>query len=53
VQRLRSEADDVICLMQPLDFWGISGFYVDFHQLEDDEVTRELEAAAARPGKAA
>ena len=50
VERLQAEADEVICLMQPLDFWGISGFYVDFHQLEDDEVTRALEAAAARPG---
>ncbi len=53
VERLQEEADDVICLMQPLDFWGISAFYVDFHQLEDDEVTRALEAAAARVGKAA
>jgi predicted phosphoribosyltransferase len=53
VRRLAHEADEVICLMQPPDFWGISGFYVDFHQLEDDEVTRALEAAAARPGKAA
>jgi predicted phosphoribosyltransferase len=35
--------------MQPTDFWGISAFYLDFHQLEDEEVTRALEAAA-RPG---
>ena len=49
VERLQKEADQVICLMQPLEFWGISGFYLDFHQLEDDEVTRALEAAA-RPG---
>jgi predicted phosphoribosyltransferase len=45
VERLQSEADEVICLMQPLDFWGISAFYLDFHQLEDAEVTRALEAA--------
>ncbi len=50
VERLQAEADEVICLMQPLEFWGISGFYIDFHQLEDDEVTRALEAAAARSG---
>ena len=50
VERLEKEADEVICLMQPLEFWGISGFYLDFHQLEDDEVTRSLEAAAARLG---
>ena len=49
VDRLAREADEVICLMQPLDFWGISAFYEDFHQLEDEEVTRALEAAAARP----
>jgi len=49
VERLQAEADEVICLLQPLDFWGISGFYVDFHQLEDEEVTRALEAAASRP----
>ena len=48
VERLEREADEVICLRQPLEFWGISAFYVDFHQLEDEEVTRALEAAAAR-----
>jgi predicted phosphoribosyltransferase len=53
VERLEKEADEVICLTQPLEFWDISGFYLDFHQLEDDEVTRALEAAAARlAGKA-
>jgi predicted phosphoribosyltransferase len=49
VERLRTEADQVICLAQPREFWGISDFYVDFHQLEDDEVIRALETAAARP----
>jgi len=49
VERLQQEADEVICLLQPTDFWGISAFYLDFHQLEDEEVTRALEAAA-RPG---
>lgn len=51
-ERLQREAEDVICLMQPTEFWGISGFYVDFHQLEDDEVIRALDAAAARTGAA-
>ncbi len=50
VERLQQEAEDVICLMQPTDFWGISGFYLDFHQLEDAEVTRALDEAAARLG---
>jgi len=48
VERLQQEADDVVCLMQPTDFWGISAFYVDFHQLEDEEVTRALDDAARR-----
>ena len=51
VARLAREADEVVCLMEPVDFWGISSFYADFHQLEDEEVTRALEAAA-RPGTA-
>lgn len=50
VDRLRQEADEVVCLMQPLDFWGISAFYVDFHQLDDDEVTRALDTAARVEG---
>ena len=50
VERLEREAEEVICLMQPTHFWGISGFYLDFHQLEDDEVTRALDDAAARLG---
>jgi len=52
VARLAREADEVVCLMEPVDFWGISSFYADFHQLEDEEVTRALEAAA-RHGTAA
>jgi predicted phosphoribosyltransferase len=48
VQRLRQEADEVICLMQPAHFWGISGFYLDFHQLDDTEVTRALDSATQR-----
>ena len=53
---LRREADDVVCLVEAEIFSGIGAFYADFHQLEDAEVLRLLEAAAARqaavqPGK--
>jgi putative phosphoribosyl transferase len=48
LERLRAEAEDVVCLREPLDFCGLSDFYLDFHQLEDDEVIRALDAAAAR-----
>jgi len=51
LRRLRQEADDVICLMQPAAFWGISGFYRDFHQLDDAEVTSALDAVAAGSGE--
>ena len=51
--RLRAEADEVVCLLQPRAFWDISEFYADFHQLDDAEVVRALEAADARTGNAA
>lgn len=44
---LRGEADEVICLTQPPHFGGISQFYVDFHQVCDEEVIDLLKAAAA------
>ncbi len=48
VTRLGREADEVVCLEQPRDFQAIGQWYLDFHQLEDDEVIRLLDAAAAR-----
>ncbi|HEU0200608.1 MAG TPA: phosphoribosyltransferase family protein [Burkholderiaceae bacterium] len=48
VARLAAEADAVICLVQPEWFPGISGFYRDFHQLDDEEVVELLEQAALR-----
>jgi len=46
VARLRSEVDDLVCLAQPEVFGAIGLFYVDFHQLSDEEVVRALNAAA-------
>ncbi len=53
---LRAEADVTICLEVPSDFVAIGQFYVDFHQLSDDEVTDILDdfktrEAAAEAGK--
>lgn len=48
VARLGREADQVVCLEEPRNFQAISQWYLDFHQLEDDEVIRLLEAAARR-----
>ncbi|MCS6890967.1 MAG: phosphoribosyltransferase family protein [Rhodovarius sp.] len=45
---LQAEADQVVCLHRPARFPGVGAFYQDFHQLEDAEVIRLLDAAAAR-----
>ena len=38
IDALREEVDDVVCLWQPELFGAIGRFYIDFHQLTDDEV---------------
>jgi putative phosphoribosyl transferase len=38
VDALRAEVDDVVCLAQPVPFGAIGYFYLDFHQLTDEEV---------------
>jgi putative phosphoribosyl transferase len=42
---LKREADDVVCLDSPEFFGGLSAFYRDFRQLEDDEVIALLDRA--------
>ncbi|MGD9295083.1 MAG: erythromycin esterase family protein [Roseobacter sp.] len=39
-------ADDVICLHPAKDFFGVGGFYRDFHQLSDSETVALLDEAA-------
>jgi predicted phosphoribosyltransferase len=34
--------DDVVCLLAPEDFYAIGQFYLDFSQVEDDEVVKLL-----------
>lgn len=46
IERLRREADEVVCLEAPPALGAISMFYADFRQLEDDEVVSLLELAA-------
>jgi putative phosphoribosyl transferase len=53
VAALRKQVDDLVCLDAPRDFWAISPFYVDFHQLEDAEVIDYLDRAAQLPAKTA
>lgn len=48
--RLRAEADDVVCLEAPEDFYAIGAWYRDFGQLDDDQVRALLARAwAERP----
>jgi putative phosphoribosyl transferase len=58
---LREEADDIVCLHTPEPFFAIGLYYLDFHQIPDEEVIRllligrpEVEKAAvpAPPAKA-
>jgi putative phosphoribosyl transferase len=42
VASLRSDADQVIALYQPADFYAIGQFYEDFTQTSDEEVVRLL-----------
>jgi putative phosphoribosyl transferase len=51
IEELRREADEVVCLGTPADFFGVGQFYHDFHQVTDDEVIRMLELA--RPQQSA
>ncbi len=41
IEALRSEADEIVCLETPEDFFAVGQFYRDFHQVSDDEV-REI-----------
>lgn len=46
-ERLRSVADDVLCVLAPSDFHAVGAHYVDFRQTTDEEVRALLDAAAA------
>jgi putative phosphoribosyl transferase len=49
IAELRQDADDVVCLELPWDFYAIGQFYADFSQTSDEEVIACLERAATRP----
>jgi putative phosphoribosyl transferase len=43
---LRAEVDDLVCLATPEPFHAVGAHYVDFHQVNDDEVLAALHAAS-------
>ncbi len=46
VERLRGEADEVVCLLAPPSFTAVGTWYHDFSQTSDDEVVELLAATA-------
>ena len=45
IEELRSEADEVICLMTPEPFYAVGSHYEDFTQTSDEEVIELLKKA--------
>jgi putative phosphoribosyl transferase len=45
IERLRPEADEVVCLATPELFLAIGSFYRDFRQVRDEEVVELLRQA--------
>ncbi|MEU6219704.1 phosphoribosyltransferase family protein [Streptomyces sp. NPDC047022] len=52
-ERLGEEADELVSLETPRDFYAVGQFYIDFAQVEDEEVAACLEGAGSRPGSVA
>jgi len=49
VNRLRSAADEVVCLRTPMWLWAVGQAYEEFHEVSDDEVVQLLAHANAQP----
>ncbi len=49
IRELRSEADDVVCLHQPEQFWAVGQFYRHFDAVEDDEARRLFDSVEVSP----
>ena len=43
IEALRGEADEIVCLETPEDFFAVGQFYRDFHQVTDKEVRAILQ----------
>lgn len=48
--RLSAEADEIVCLQAPEEFYAVGQFYDDFTQLDDADVIALLAEAAQRSG---
>lgn len=48
VRRIRAEADEVICLAEPEEFFAVGEFFEEFAQVTDEEVIAILHRAQPR-----
>lgn len=47
INLIKQEVDDLICLLTPIQFWGVGGFYNKFTQTTDNEVIELMQKAKA------
>jgi predicted phosphoribosyltransferase len=52
VARLSEEADEVVCLAAPRDFYAVGQFFDDFSQVTDEEVIAIMQGNAAKSEEA-
>jgi putative phosphoribosyl transferase len=45
LRRVSAEADEMVCLHSPREFWAVGQFFDDFGEVSDDDVVRTLEEA--------
>jgi predicted phosphoribosyltransferase len=53
LQRLKREADEVVCLIEEPMFFAVGQFYADFAQVEDEQVRAAIDRVAGRERGAA
>jgi putative phosphoribosyl transferase len=51
IDELKSEVEEVICLVTPVPFIAIGVHYIDFHQMSDDEVISLLSGYVAEEAR--
>lgn len=46
LKKIKKEADEIVCVLVPENFWGVSSFYNHFVQTTDEEVITLMQNAA-------
>ena len=50
LEKIRGKADRIVCLSSPASFFAVGQFYMDFQQVEDEEVV-EILASSGHPAE--